>query len=342
MPATSKEVRVDTGFRAGDTVSPFYDPMLAKLIVHGGDRDAALRRMQAALARCEIVGVTTNAGFLERMIALPDFAVGRLDTGLIERNRDVLLAPSGRARETSAHAGSLPSPHPDPLPPAREGARPGTVREEGAERGAVERALIVAAIAEWRAQTAATADASDPHSPWNATDAWWLNSERHRVVFEFDEADARYRVALHPQSDGSVRVETAHGDATVLLPHHGTDRPTLIVDSERIRASVVTQGAARNVFGDGLRRRFTLVDPMTGHDEQADTGGHLRAPMSGTIVAVLVKSGETVVKGAPLVVLEAMKMEHTIVAITDGLVSAVNCAVGERVAEGADLVDLDA
>ena len=360
MPAPSNDVRVDTGFRAGDTVSPFYDPMLAKLIVHGDDRDAALRRMQAALVQCEIVGVNTNVAFLERMVVLTDFSAANLDTGLIERNRDALLGP-----------------HPSPLPRAGEGVDVATAGQKGArvpraEAGVgaapVEPALIVAAIAEWRTRAAVGAR-GDAHSPWNATDAWWLNSARHRIDFAFDDAGGRHRVTLAPQRDDGVIVESAGATAAVRVepgtgewlasindnerptpvidderrpPIVGSERLALIVDGVRIRGGVVAHAATRSVFGDGLRRRYTLVDPMSGDDEEDRAGGHLRAPMSGTIVAVLVAAGDRVVRGAPLVVLEAMKMEHTIVATADGKVSAVNCAMGERVAEGAALVDIEA
>src|SRR4029434_6469264 len=88
MPAPSDRVRVDTGFGAGDAVSPFYDPMLAKLIVRGEDRDAACAQMLAALGDCEIVGVATNIAFLERVVAHEAFASGRVDTGLIDKHRD--------------------------------------------------------------------------------------------------------------------------------------------------------------------------------------------------------------------------------------------------------------
>ena len=86
-------MRVDTGVRAGDAVSPFYDPMLAKLIVWGEDRDAACAAMLAALAQCEVVGVATNIAFLERVVAHEAFATARLDTGLIDKNRDALFPP---------------------------------------------------------------------------------------------------------------------------------------------------------------------------------------------------------------------------------------------------------
>jgi 3-methylcrotonyl-CoA carboxylase alpha subunit len=113
------------------------------------------------------------------------------------------------------------------------------------------------------------------------------------------------------------------------------------VDGTRLRAHVIVQSAARHVFGEGLRHRFTLADPMTERDDEEATGGHLMAPMSGTIVAILVVPGDMVAKGAALVVLEAMKMEHTIVAPADGVVASVNFGVGDRVAEGADLVDVE-
>jgi 3-methylcrotonyl-CoA carboxylase alpha subunit len=120
---------------------------------------------------------------------------------------------------------------------------------------------------------------------------------------------------------------------------HG--RLTIDAGDARFGASVVTEGEERLVFAPGTRRRLRLVDPLAHAGEVQEHAGHMAAPMSGAIVAVHVKSGDRVDKGAPLVVLEAMKMEHTIVAPAPGVVVAVNCAVGERVSEGADLVDLE-
>jgi 3-methylcrotonyl-CoA carboxylase alpha subunit len=302
MPAATADVRVDTGFRAGDAVSPYYDPMLAKLIVHGADRDAALQRMRAALAQCEIVGVTTNVAFLERLVALPAFAEARIDTGFIARHRDALLAPAG-----------------DPAA-----------------------ALLAAAVAEWRMPLPGAGGDVDIHSPWNAVDAWWQNSLAHHVAFDFDDAAGRHRVALWPGQDGDrVRARIAERDFALVVQHVDGRRVAMQVDGARVVATVFAHGDERYVFGEGLRHRWQRVDPLAEHDPVDDSGGHLRAPMSGTIVAVLTKPGERVAKAAPLVVLEAMKMEHTIVAPHAGTVSAINCAVGERVPEGADLVDLE-
>ena len=118
-------------------------------------------------------------------------------------------------------------------------------------------------------------------------------------------------------------------------------RLTIDADGARFAASVVPLGEERHVFAPGARPRLRFVDPLAHAGEEEAHAGHLMAPMSGAIVAVLVKPGDRVEKGAPLVVLEAMKMEHTIVAPAAGIVTAVNCAVGDRVAEGADLVDLE-
>ena len=100
------------------------------------------------------------------------------------------------------------------------------------------------------------------------------------------------------------------------------------------------EGALRHFSRDG-RSTLTLVDPLAHAGIEEVHGGHLMAPMSGLVVAVMVKAGQTVAKGAPLMILEAMKMEHTIAAPGAGIVKAVNCAAGDRVKEGADLVELD-
>ncbi|HTL76097.1 MAG TPA: acetyl/propionyl/methylcrotonyl-CoA carboxylase subunit alpha [Casimicrobiaceae bacterium] len=292
MPETRGPVRVDTGFRAGDEVTPYYDPMLAKLIAWGEDRERARRTLLSALASCEVAGVATNIAFLERVVAHEAFASGRVDTGLIDAHRDVLLAP----------AIAVPA-----------------------------SALVAAAVAEYRAVEAAArmraAGASDRWSPWNATDAWWNGTSTHRLAFTFDDGSREHDVSVMPRADGSLDVrgdgfgETRAADAPIV--------------------TVVRDGDARHVFAPGLRARLAYVDPFAHANADVEHGGRLTAPMSGTIVAVMVQAGDVVDKGAPLVVLEAMKMEHAIVAPVAGRVGAVHFAVGDRVVEGADVVDLD-
>ena len=302
MPEPSARVRIDTGVAAGDEVSPYYDPMLAKLVVWGEDRERACATLLAALADCEVAGVATNIAFLERVVAHEAFATGALDTGLIEKHHAALFPPAGR-------------------PPAL--------------------ALIAAAVDELahaRGDAGPRHDA-DPHSPWGATDAWWPNSVHHAVVLAFADGDERVEVRLSGPFDAlSVDI---HGRRTGARAERTGDGWMLDTGTQRITARVVRAGEDRRVFARGLRRRLRYLDPLAHAGEEAERAGHLAAPMSGTVVAVPVAVGDRVERGAALVVLEAMKMEHTIVAPAAGIVSAVNFAVGDRVPEGADLVDLE-
>ncbi len=303
MPEPSARVRIDTGFSAGDEVSPYYDPMLAKLVVWAEDRGRACAAMLAALADCEVAGVSTNIAFLERVVAHEAFATGRLDTGLIEKHHAALFPTAGRTPEL---------------------------------------ALVAAAVDELaRASDAAAgrADPADPHSPWRETDAWWPNSATHAVVVEFQDGDARATVRLSGRLP-SVGVEIDGRRSAVRAIRRG-DRWTLDTGEARVDASVVRIGEDRLVFARGLRRRLRYVDPLAHAGEEEPHAGHLTAPMSGTIVAVPIGVGDRVERGATLVVLEAMKMEHSIVAPAAGIVAAIHYRVGDRVPEGADLVDLE-
>jgi 3-methylcrotonyl-CoA carboxylase alpha subunit len=305
MPVESSRVRVDTGVREGDEVSPYYDPMLAKLIVWGEDRDAACAEMLAALGQCEVVGVATNIAFLERVVAHEAFATARLDTGLIEANRDALF-PAATATPDAA--------------------------------------LLAAGIAEYIALREDAADAAsasgDVYSPWHEVDAWRTATAPAGLSFTFADGDTRHVIRVEPQGEHDARVALA-GRAVDVHFTERDDRLVLEVDGIASTATVVADADERHVFVPGARRKLDFIDPLAHAGEVEVHGGHLTAPMSGAIVAVMVKAGDKVARGAPLIVLEAMKMEHTIVAPADGVVASVNYVVGDRVAEGADLVDLD-
>jgi len=304
-PVEGPAVRVDTGVRAGDAITPYYDPMIAKLIVHGEDREAALRRLGEALDEYEIVGVATNVAFLKRVVAHQAFASGAVDTGLIARH----------------HAALFPAASPvgdDPL-----------------------LAAVLAETLALGAQRAAAARASaDPHSPWHVVDPWWVNSSSHAIPFVFADADgARYSAAVRRDGEEwSVRLPTG---ATRARVNQRDGRMAIATPGAEFTATVVRLSEERHVFCHGEQHRLTLVDPLAHAGEEEAHGGHLTAPMSGTVVAVLVKPGERVGKGAPLMILEAMKMEHTIAAPNAGVVAAVKFRAGDRVKEGEDLVDID-
>ncbi len=303
-PATSASVRVDTGVRSGDEISQYYDPMIAKLVAWGEDRATALRRLRGALDEYQVLGVTTNIDFLRRLSAHSAFAQARLDTGLIATNHATLFPP-------------------------REGPS----------------APILTAVAlhDWLAlrDTAAVqaATANDPHSPWQAVDAWWLNSADQAVTLTYAVDEARFPVRVEARADGFTVGIGDRKMAAIVQERDGVR--ALTIDGMRNDVTVVASGEERNVYSAKDMVRLRRVDPLAyAADDAQAGGGHLRAPMSGSIVAVLVKAGDAVARGAPLLVLEAMKMEHTIAAPAAGTVIAVHFRQGDQVREGVDLIDV--
>jgi 3-methylcrotonyl-CoA carboxylase alpha subunit len=284
FPAQNAEVRVDTGVEAGGEITPWYDPMIAKLIVHGRDRGDALARLRTALAEVEIAGVTTNVEFLRKVAASRAFGSAELDTGLIERNRAELISSI------------------DLDPFLATAAFAELAREE----------------AEARRQTAAT---GDPFSPWHHVDGWQLNAEAHHD-FVFVEGGTEHPVRVRFGDDGpriSIAGREYHGKST--------------------KTRAVLDGNDWHVLCDGVYRRLSLKSELAG--DAAEAAGSLTAPMPGRIVKVMTKPGAKVGKGEALLILEAMKMEHTITAPADGKVKTVHYAAGEQVLEGAELVTLE-
>ncbi len=302
-PHESLHVRVDTGVEQGDEITPFYDPMIAKLIVWEETRELALQRMIQALAEYRIVGVANNVEFLARLVASPAFTQADLDTGLIERERAYLFP----------------------------------------ERTEVPRdAYLVAALATLlrEAEVASVprhARSGDPHSPWHAQDAWRLNSAfARRLIFRNGEKETT--VVAGYSGDGFDL-----GLDGVTTPAHGALGPNSTLRADlggmRFDATVVAAGERHHVFLHGHSYQLGRVDPLLHASEAQGVEGRLVAPMPGRVVAWLATPGTEVAKGAPLLILEAMKMEHTIAAPAAGRLVAFRFGVGEQVAEGAELVD---
>jgi 3-methylcrotonyl-CoA carboxylase alpha subunit len=308
LPQQRSDLRIDAGVREGDAISPFYDAMIAKLVAHGADRAGAVRKLAQALAEFEIAGVATNIALLRRLVAHDDFAHGAPDTGLIARHSaELVAAPDAVSWRTLLAA-----------------------------------ALAEVTVLRERACVAAQRS-SDPYSPWHAIDPWWPNNPEHALTLTFGEGDQRHDLALRRQGS-SWRVTLPRGihDAGIVAQvEMSGKRLSIVTADEAFAATVVPVGNMRHVFCHGDQRMLTAIDPLAHSDEHETHGGHLTAPMSGVLVAVMVKAGDDVSRGSPLMVLEAMKMEHTIVAPADGTVRAVHYAAGERVNEGADLVDID-
>jgi len=295
-------VRVDSGVRQGDAITPHYDPMIAKLIVWGEDRATALGRLRAALAACEIVGVSSNVEFLARTVASKAFSAADLDTGLIERCRAELFP---------------------------------------ADAGPSDEDLAAAALAELlaeQAQAAASAKTSgDPHSPWHSVDGWRLNlGSHHELVFA--EGEHSHRVEIHFTSSGLKF--SSKGREYPLAGNEEGDGLRVTLGDASFRVRAVRYATHWHLFRDGTHRVLALQSAQTAPEPDSAIGS-LAAPMPGKVLQVLVQTGAKVAKGTPLVILEAMKMEHSIAAPHDGRVAEIHFKAGEQVNEGAELLRLE-
>ncbi len=297
-------VRIDSGVREGDAISPFYDPMIAKLIVWGADRTQALARLSQALAEFQIVGLATNIAFLKRLVEGQAFSSADLDTGLIERHGDTLF-PQPKAAPVGA--------------------------------------LALAAVALIEAETAQSAARSAVGSdPWGQARGWRLNGDYRRLLAFSDEYSAAqeakaYRLGVIYHAHGwELELDGARHEVC-LVARDGADL-SLRVGETSLHGSVRRDGELLHVFTGGAHHTFAYDDPMAHAGEHEAAGGRLTAPMPGKVVAVLASAGQEVKKGEPLVIMEAMKMEHTITAPGDGLVEEVLYQVGDQVADGAPLL----
>jgi 3-methylcrotonyl-CoA carboxylase alpha subunit len=302
FPEESERIRIDTGVDAGTEITPWYDPMIAKLIVRASDRPRALARLRQALAEVEIAGVTTNVAFLRRVVASKAFASAELDTGLIERNRAELFLEPDISEEALAAAAFA------------------EISEE--QRAARERA----------------AGSADPHSPWDGVDGWRLNQDSHHD-FTFVEGGTTHAVRLLFLEQG-LRIALngkTHEISGERLPD---GRLLLRLGSRAFKARTVRDGADWHVFCEGEYAKLSLRHDLGTGDEDTRAGS-LAAPMPGKIIKVMVAAGAKVTKGQALLILEAMKMEHTITAPADGVVKEIQYAAGEQVLEGAELITLE-
>ncbi|MBI3370443.1 MAG: acetyl/propionyl/methylcrotonyl-CoA carboxylase subunit alpha [Betaproteobacteria bacterium] len=304
FPLGKEAVRVDSGIAEGGEVTPHYDPMLAKLITWGENRDAALDLMAKSLAATRIAGVTTNVAFLGRAVASHAFRAAELDTGLIERNRAELFpAPVAAPDEVLAAA------------------------------------VLAELLAEQDAAQARARASGDPYSPWHTSDGWRLNEDSQHT-WVFDEGGRAHALTVHFRGDGWL-LRTAHGERSLDGERISAWELRVLLDGHAFNVHVAREDRNLGIFHAGALWRLVRHDDV--HEVESDAhAGSLAAPMPGKVVAVLVEPGARVEKGAPLVILEAMKMEHTIVAPSAGTVKEVCFTSGEQVSEGVDLIVFDA
>jgi 3-methylcrotonyl-CoA carboxylase alpha subunit len=263
------DIRIDTGVEAGGEVSQFYDPMIAKLIVHAETREEAAEALAAACSEVEVWPVKTNAAFVMKCLEHPRFVAGDIDTGFIAAEEAELVAEplSAMGLEDAAHY-------------LRVDAEP---EESG-----------------------------DPGSPWDG----WNGSQGFR-------ANGAARTLQHLVVDGESRTVPMREEAHAVISY-----------------LPLTEGAGV-AFENGSAFEIRAFR-RAGAGGGTASDGSLRAPMPGKIVATPVKAGDTVTKGQPVIVLEAMKMEHALVAPFDGVVGSVGFAVGEQVGADAVLATVEA
>lgn len=295
--ATPAGARLDHGFEAGDTVSPHYDSLLAKAIVHEETRDAGLETLRASLSLC-CEGVATNAAFLARLAEDPAVQAGVADTSYIERELSRLV----------------------PAPPVCE-------------------ALIAAALATHAGPTRGS-------GPWDAMDGWRLGGAQgalHRFEIAGNQHAVRVR-ERHPgrnffpaydiDLDGErlTAEDVRVGAEDILWFTHG--------GREMVTAAILRRPGGWSVFRNGQHVSVGLPGTTAEH-AGLDAGDDVKAPLPGKIVSLAAAVGAHVRKDAPLVTLEAMKMEHALKAPRDGVIAEVSVREGAQVKEGEILVRLE-
>jgi len=295
LPSEDEGVRVDTGVREGDTVSMFYDPMIAKLITWDETREGALRQMARALESTEIAGLRANTAFLAEIVQNKDFVSGDIDTGFIDAHLDALVPSAG-----------LPAPEVIALAALHE------VLQRGGD--------------------------ADTQSPWEATDSWTLGGGRTEPVpLEFGGEV----IALSAKSIGSGWQINMDGASYEAQGHLLDGRLTAQVNGRRFAVGVIELSGSFVLMHKGASFEFTRPDPLDVDLQEQAGGNRFTAPLPGKIIQVLVKPGDKVRQGAPLVVLEAMKMEQTIQAQSAGVVETVGVSEGDQVEAGALLVSFE-
>ena len=277
----SNAARADSGVRAGDTISPFYDPMIAKVITHGPTRAVALARMRQALAQTQVAGTVTNLAFLGALAAHKGFVAGDVDTGLIARDIDALTTP--------------PSPQP---------------------RHAVSAAMAAAGVENGGPETGFT-----------------LWEPLARTV-TLDQAGEVFDAVM--QAEGPDRQRWSVPGAEILA-----ERIAGVWEIDGQAAADVSVGSGTVTVFDGYGITYGVVDPLERMTGAHGDGNLIEAPMPGLVKAVFARAGQMVVRGDRLAVLEAMKMEHALLAARDGVVAEVLTAEGAQVEAGAALVRLN-
>jgi 3-methylcrotonyl-CoA carboxylase alpha subunit len=298
FPTENKHVRIDSGLTAGQIISPFYDSMIAKIILWDETRSACIHRAKRALAETQLLGVNSNCNFLQAMLQHPQFQKAEVNTHFIEENNTLL---------------------------------------QQADAPTAEHYVLAALLYQRQLQTSP----SHIQSPWEIKDNWHLNLPRQQTVI-FKGHTGNITVLVQAGNKELVcHLSGLLPTTTTLLIQSINNECShfhVVFDNHTAQGNVIWREPSCHLFIAGFHYELTLWDPARDYQQQDQKAGHLQAPMPGSVVAIFVEPGQRVRAGERLIVIEAMKMEHTIHAPADGIVSAIYFKVGQQVMEGAELI----
>jgi 3-methylcrotonyl-CoA carboxylase alpha subunit len=313
MPAPTADVRIESGIEAGDSVGIDYDPMLAKLIVHADTRAQAVVTLHRALGQVSIAGVGNNVMFLRRLVGHDTFVRGEVDIGFIERTPAVINGTE--------------------LPPDTP---------------------VLAAAALWSVAHEQPAQAPRAiGAVWGQSDGWRLNSHLTRIL-QFESGSGGETlpkelakellsvVVAYAPAGLQVQVGESSEALSAALRDEGQDQFYLQIGGAGVRLQITQEAGQLRVVRGGDEFRLRLRDPRQPRVDGYLADASLSAPMPGRIIAHLVVAGTKVAKGTPVLIMEAMKMEHTICAPANGILRGYHAAVGQQVKEGSELIDFEA
>ncbi len=301
-PACVSGLRIDGGIREGDSVTPFYDPILSKLIVHGRDRAEAIEKLLHGLAAYHLAGVTTNIDFLSRMASDTAFITAAHTTQYVDNTLESMVADQLVPDVMIAYAAL---------------GHMGVLQEEAKRK---------------------FTETADSFSPWGSCLGFRLN-EPNRFCVHFQNRGKDHEVSVISDDVYTIAVgeETFTMSEVTCINHALRCR----VNGRNVSAEVVHHGDMLTLFCEGRTIQFTLIDKGIGEGSGDGEGNSLRAPIPGNVTGVMAKNGQVVKKGDTIMVLEAMKMEYVIKAPGDGRVIKLLYAAGDSVEERDRLLEFE-